>query len=380
MAVYNCRQMTFLASHSLTLLLAGAVPPSTLLPDLLQQLQLPALAQLLARAEACAINPAVAASGPHTPDPYTPYPAQQQWLAQQAGFPQPHSAPYMMLADGGTPAAYAWYCLQPVHLHATRDHLVLTDPTLLDIEPEEAAALHEAARPVLAELAAHHYAGAPTRWYVSAERLGPLHTAAPQRACGRNIDIWMPRDTDMPGCARQWRKWQNEIQMIWFDHPVNQQREARGQATINSLWLYGYGQAASLQLPFRQVQANDAYARGLALQADVAATQLQAGLPPTAGTLRILDTPLGAAMQDDWGSWIDIMHALEQAHFAPALAALQHGHLKAIELVLCSELHWQTVVAQRSDFWKFWRRRTLSTVLGELSARDDAAFSGDMPV
>jgi hypothetical protein len=36
-----------------------------------------------------------------------------------------------------------------------------------------------------------------------------------------------------------WLKLLNEIQMFLYQHPVNQQRELRGQPVINSLWCWG---------------------------------------------------------------------------------------------------------------------------------------------
>ncbi|MFX8047684.1 hypothetical protein ABTK64_20425, partial [Acinetobacter baumannii] len=59
----------------------------------------------------------------------------------------------------------------------------------------------------------------------------------PQRATGHNIDIWMHKGEQ----ERAWRKFQNEIQMTWYDHPVNQAREARGLLPVNSVWLFGQG-------------------------------------------------------------------------------------------------------------------------------------------
>jgi hypothetical protein len=139
--------------------------------------------------------------------------------------------------------------LELVHIHAARDHLVLTSPTLLDITPTESEALYAAVKDILAELSSTIYRtdSLPGRWFIEAEKLKSLSTVHTAQAEGRNIDIWMPIDTDIPGIARQWRKWQNEIQMIWFDHPVNQARAANGQLSINSIWISGIGCLADLQ-------------------------------------------------------------------------------------------------------------------------------------
>ena len=137
-------------------------------------------------------------------------------------------------------------CLELVHLHATRDHVVLMDPSLLRITPEEEIALRTSVMETL-----EHFLGSlgefyPHRWIYPAGEFTELLTHTPSLASGLNIDIWMPKDTHTPGLAKKWRRLQNEIQMIWHDHPVNEARLARGELTVNSVWLYGIGSLADI--------------------------------------------------------------------------------------------------------------------------------------
>lgn len=134
-----------------------------------------------------------------------------------------------------------WASAQLVHIHATRDHLVLTDPSILNIQIEEELALRESVQGVLNELAPKGISPTTTHWVFEAEHFKTLQTHSPAQAIGRNIDIWMPKDTEIKGIAKQWRQFQNEIQMIWHDHPVNESRVNRGELPINSIWLYGIG-------------------------------------------------------------------------------------------------------------------------------------------
>ena len=139
--------------------------------------------------------------------------------------------------------------LELVHIHAARDHLVLTNPSILEITPEESNALYESIKDILAEMSSAIYRPntLPGKWFIEAHQLRSLSTVHVEQAEGRNIDTWMPADTDTSGIARQWRKWQNDIQMIWFDHPVNQARQEQGQLTINSLWISGIGCLADIR-------------------------------------------------------------------------------------------------------------------------------------
>ena len=133
-------------------------------------------------------------------------------------------------------------CLQPVHLHATRDHLILMGQNQIDLTAEESFQLLNAALPFIEEdfqspilFQNQHY------WFIPAGPFSSLASYSVDQAHGRNIDWWMPRDTHEDGIAKRWRKLQNEIQMLWHIGPVNEEREQRGMPSINSLWISGIG-------------------------------------------------------------------------------------------------------------------------------------------
>ena len=133
-------------------------------------------------------------------------------------------------------------CLQPVHLHATRDHLILMGQNQIDLTAEESAQLLNAALPFIEEdfqspilFQNQHY------WFIPAGPFSSLASYSVDQAHGRNIDWWMPRDTHEEGIAKRWRKLQNEVQMLWHIGPVNEEREQRGMPSINSLWISGIG-------------------------------------------------------------------------------------------------------------------------------------------
>lgn len=141
-------------------------------------------------------------------------------------------------------------CLQPVHLHATRDHLVLMSQDQVDLTPEESKHLLKTVLPFIEEdfeskvlFQGQHY------WFIPAGPFTDLCTHSVDQAHGRNIDWWMPRDSDVPGIAKRWRKLQNEVQMLWHIDPVNESREQRSLPSINSLWISGIGKLADLHSP-----------------------------------------------------------------------------------------------------------------------------------
>ncbi len=145
--------------------------------------------------------------------------------------------------------------IEPIHIHAARDHLVLTSTQILDIKASEADALFESVKDIFAEMSSITHRSKPHKWFIESSALQTLSTVSTAQAEGRNIDHWMPSDTSEEGVARQWRKWQNEIQMIWFNHPVNEARQAEGMLSINSVWISGIGKLADIKPNERLLQA-----------------------------------------------------------------------------------------------------------------------------
>jgi len=147
-------------------------------------------------------------------------------------------------------------CLQPVHLHATRDHLILMGQSQIDLTEQESSELLKAALPFIEEdfqsavlFQNQHY------WFIPAGSFASLESYSVDQAHGRNIDWWMPRDTNEEGIAKRWRKLQNEIQMLWHIGPVNEERGQRGMPSINSIWISGIGKLSDVQVPVSLEQA-----------------------------------------------------------------------------------------------------------------------------
>jgi len=137
-------------------------------------------------------------------------------------------------------------CIEPVHLHATRDHLVLLPLSELAIPQNEVTVLMEEANTIFGEEGMTPISNNGHSWVYAASDYASLYTHSVAQAKGRNIDWWLPKDTVVPGLAKRWRKIQNEIQMRWHIHPMNEAREAQGLPRINSVWVYGIGKATDI--------------------------------------------------------------------------------------------------------------------------------------
>ena len=358
-------------ANRLHLLLPFALPTAADAPSELHSLHSPALDKLLARA---ALVERVAGEDFQRTLPH------ERWMARQFGAVASSTAdeaplaPYMMLADGGDPGEAVWACVEPVHLRVAHDHLVLLDPASIALQDNEAAALFDIAKPLVEELGIRIEAPRPNRWYLSGEALGSLAGASPLRASGRSIEIWLPHDARTGQRSRAWMKLQNEVQMAWFEHPINEAREARGLPAVNSLWLHAQGARQPVRSPFGRVFSDAAATRGLALAAGVAlsappaafdmlpATNLAAGGQSSGTTLVELDAFAAPFVAQDWPAWTQALAGLEQAWFAPALAALEAGDIGSLVLTLCGDTASVTLAATRGDLRRFWRRRVLASL------------------
>ncbi len=350
-------------SH-LAILLPFGMPPAELSADLFRELKAPALATLLARAKS-----APAGRRYQRTDEYQRTLPHEHWLANAFGRAadgdnSPAVATALMLSFGLDPEPGTWFILQPVHIHIARDHLVLTDPRRLALDEAAARTLFEIAAPLFAEAGKPLRYGDAGTWFVKTDDWAALQTATPDAASGHNIDIWMPKGNG----ERDWRKLQNEVQMHWFNHAVNEAREARGLQPVNSLWLWGnaaaplapatssFSHAFNLHgwmRAFEQSVPHHAIATGAA---EVLRASPQQGIA-------VLDTLLAPALANDWGRWLERMQALEAEWFAPLLAGLGSGAVDDLLLIASHD----TCLAQfgigRASLKKFWIKPALSALV-----------------
>lgn len=319
--------------HHITLLLPFALPPAEHAKDLLAALDAPALALLLARA-----RPGRRLNS----EAFAPALVHESLLTGTTGDNSPPLAQALMQALGLAPADGHWFVLQPVHFHVARDHLVLTDPQQLDLDEAQAQTLFAAAKPMFDELGHEVRYGNARYWFLRADDWNDFRTCTPAAATGHNVDIWLPRGAQ----ERSWRRLHNEVQMLWHLHPLNAERDARGQRRVNALWLWG-GAAAQASLP--QGAALHTYASTLAGAKTAADAALQ-----------IDDSLVASALAGDWAHWLAAMQAVDTRLARPLLAALKSGATARVTLQLTDahRLHeWQV---SRAGMRKFWRIPSLS--------------------
>ena len=330
------------------LLIPDIFPPDPAFMALLAERRFPALETLVSRARR--------GSGE--------WHSLEQWLLEcfaverQQDWP---SAAFALLGDQGEPGEAFWMHAEPVHLRAERDSLRLADASMLEISLEEADAL-------VGTLTRHFgpeleiQVRQATRWYARVAEPPAEPTVPIVEVADRSI---------APGSASLgWNTLMNEIQMLLHEHPVNAERELRGEPPINGIWLWGGGRLAPASAPLlRSLMSELPLALGLAASAG-----LRASFPPEdvarwieSGDrqgvhLAILPALTVPAHRRDPARWLEALERLERQWFAPLQQALRTGRIGMVTLQLATssggkEARILNAETTRSDLRHFWRRR-----------------------
>jgi len=269
--------------------------------EALQGLSLPHLEQLLHRLQIGAAE-AVDSASPDMPH--------ERALARAMGLrAAPGHAPWAALAlrqRGIDPGSRAWAWITPCHWQIGMDHVLLQDPADLQLRAEEAAALLAAMAPYFAEDGLQLQSDdarpgdQPVRWLACGEALRDLPTASLDRVIGCDIGPWLPHSDRV----RPLRRLQSEMQMLLYNHPVNDARLAQRRVPVNAFWISGAG---ALDEPAGAMPA-----------------------PPTV-ELRLKDP----ALQHDWPRWRATWQAVDDSTCAALLARQRAGH--DVRLTLCGD-------------------------------------------
>ena len=166
-------------------------------------------------------------------------------------------------------------CADPVHLAIHGDAVTLDATASADLT-------HEDAQSLIAHLNAHFAADGMRlslvsigEWLLESPQPIDASTTPMPQVHGRSIETHLPQGNQ----ARLLKRIGNEAQMMLHEAAVNLARQARGQAPINGLWLWGGGQGSGNATPAAAitVYSNAAHVRGLALAAGAQGRPLPAG-------------------------------------------------------------------------------------------------------
>jgi hypothetical protein len=211
-------------------------------------------------------------------------------------------------ANAGT--AKAWAFITPCHWAMGREHATMTDPAALALTPEDSQTLLAAMQPYFeTEGIALHYA-APERWLAEGEVFRKLPTASLDRVLGRNVDPWLSTSKAM-------KLLQNEMQMLLYTHPSNNERSAKRLLPVNSFWISGTG---ALNRPVQQPKK-----------------------------INVPRTLAQAAFKDDWAAYVKAWGEIDAIGIAQLLVQQNAG--QAVRLSLCGERSAQTFETTAQSFF-----------------------------
>jgi hypothetical protein len=282
----------------------------------------------------------------------------EEWLLDAWQVQGQPVAALRRLAYGLQPDDHVWLCADPVHLRVERDHLQLIDDHHFSLTAEEARLLADAVSAHFADDGLTIDVLDPTHWNIKIRA-----ESAPDSA-----PIWRVADESLfehllePAGGIDWKALGNEVQMLLFNHPVNDARSARGDLPVNGLWFWGAG-----PLPLQRallpdvVYAKDELARGLALHAECRLLNVPEKFalwsPSQDAEMIVLDGLSHAVRAHDAEAWAKELKRLEEAWFAPIAQAVWDRQLAEIRAVFPGEKNTAYLHASRADFWKIWRKK-----------------------
>ena len=290
----------------------------------------------------------------------------EYYLLQAAGLPAQASslAAYYLPADlrQYVQEGQAIYLLRLGHIALGQTSASLHTADELAITPAQSLALFENAQTIFAhspyKLLAYH----PDYFLVD---LGPEFNAelpSPNLLATGFLNDWWPQDD----ATRPLRALLSELQMSWFNHPVNQEREAQGKRTINTAWIFGgiKGTAELMaHLPITSTENHHAEQAGRSAKM----------VRTDKGNYLLISDLLYSHRQQDWGIWLQQLSLLDQrlpeivARASTATHTNNHGedadsHASPYRLVLCgldrqvtlSPQSWVKRTLQSKNQWKSW--------------------------
>ena len=136
----------------------------------------------------------------------------------------------------------AW--LSPVHVLASMNDVRLSHPNHLQLSEAHSNTLLEALKPLCAEDGVDLSYVAPQRWLLAGERLRGIVSPSMSLAYDQPINDYLPFSTSHPASAQWLRRLQNEAQMLFYTHPVHDERLALGLQPVTGIWLHGAGAIA----------------------------------------------------------------------------------------------------------------------------------------
>lgn len=234
--------------------------------------------------------------------------------------------------------------VEPTHLRADRDRLLIAEAELLQLNTDEAEIIISAIN--------RHFGG-ELKLYLLEDDLWLLGTNLELEdltsypiidIVGENIDDFLPH-----GKSRlQLHKILNEIQMLLFNLPLNQQRQDEGLMQVNSVWFWNKHKP-NLNIAGQQLISSS---QQMKQQLDEI-TQTNALL-----TTLVIPNGYFAARYRDSFAWVQQINQLEQELASRLITLLSKRKIMLINIIIPGVENSWRLSLRSSDLWKFWRKKS----------------------
>ena len=201
-----------------------------------------------------------------------------------------------LLETPNTPAA--WF--SPCHQEVGTGQVTLHPPATLGLSDAHSQALMAALQPLALEDGITLTWVAADRWLAQGPVFAHLPSASLDRVAGRSIAGWLSSGPAAAGL----RRLQSEAQMLYYNHPANDEREAQRLAPVNAFWISGSGACPS-------------------------------GASHAAPELVVPQTLRTAALQGHWTGWQQAWQTLDAEVLPAWLNHAQRG--QPLRITLCGE-------------------------------------------
>lgn len=224
-----------------------------------------------------------------------------------------------LLVSSDTPAA--WFA--PCHQEVGTGQVTLHPPATLGLSDAHSQALMAALQPLALEDGITLTWVAADRWLAQGPAFANLPSASLDRVAGRSIAGWLSSGPAAAGL----RRLQSEAQMLYYNHPANDEREAQRLAPVNAFWISGSGACPP-------------------------------GARHTAPELVVPQTLRTAALQGHWTGWQQAWQTLD-AEVLPAWLDLARSN-QPLRITLCGDRSSQSFDLTARSAWQGMRQKISS--------------------
>ncbi|MCG7992582.1 MAG: hypothetical protein JAY99_10885 [Candidatus Thiodiazotropha lotti] len=205
-----------------------------------------------------------------------------------------------------------WALATPVHLLADRDRLILIRLAPQSIESDYAQRLISRFNSHFETEGLSLVEVAQGQWCMKLSTLPDMTTSDIESVAGRHIETFMPSGRD----SASWRGLLNEIQMLFYQEEMNQQRMLQGDSYVNGIWLSGFGVCPEIDNRYRALFGSHPLLSGLARLSKLPVSDPPSDIAEATaedGNIAILFTDLlEAELNADTGAWVKALSETEQ--------------------------------------------------------------------